>query len=283
MQSSNVSATPGMFRSPLVPAAAVCFTISALLGLGAMLFLFDGGFQAALTRKILISGIRTESALNAWTLINNVISVVCFLCPAVTAAGLWMALRGQAAKGMNLLSNAARWLLYTVRASGVIALAVVIFRAARYILATIVRDDGLYLLFSSFLMEGLMIVQAVFLFRTLCRFLDSAECSAAGMGYTLSTGKLDPGALPAFTATGLLILGILGLVLSVDRLFSMTIASDGFQQYYKILAADHPGQYLAAASLLIGGIGDILLSRYLKFCKRSSERAVFFARQLHKS
>lgn len=282
MQSSNVTAPPGMFRSPLIPAAAVCFTISSLMGLGATLFLFDGGFQAALIQKILISGIRTESALHGWTLINNVISVVCFLSPAVTAAGLWTALRGQPAKGMNLLSNAARWLLYAVRASGAAALIVLIFRATRYILATIVRDDGVYLLFSTLLMEGLMVVQAVFLYRTLCRFLDCAECSAAGMGYTLSTGKLDPGALPAFTATGLLILGILGLVLSVDRLFSLTIASDGFKQYYKILAADHPGQYLAAVSLLIGGIGDILLSRYLKFCKRSSERAVFFARHLNK-
>jgi hypothetical protein len=97
------------------------------------------------------------------------------------------------------------------------------------------------------------------------------------MGYTLSAGFLDPGSIPAFAATGLTVLGILGIVLSVDRMVTMTIVSDGFKQYYKFLIASHPGQWLAAATLFLGGIGDLLLSKYLKFYKRTSERALFYA------
>lgn len=275
--SDLISAEPGMFRSFLAPAAAVCMTLAALLGLGSLLFLLDPGYLAALTEKILRSGIRTASALNTWTMIHIAVTAVCFLCPAVTAWGMWQALRGRYAKGLNFLSNAAGWLLTAVHITAALALAVFLFRAGRYLLGLMGRSDWLYQLFASFVMEGLMAVQAVFLYRLLCRFLDACEGSAASMAYTLSTGKLDPGSIPSFAATGLMILGILGLVLSVDRLLTMTIASDGFQQYYKFLVAAHPGQWLCAATLAVGGIGDILLSRYLKFFKRTSERAFFYA------
>lgn len=273
----TVTVQPGMFRHPLAPAAAVCLTLASVLGLASVAFLLDPGYLAALTEKILRSGIRTQSALTAWTLIHIAISFVCFLCPAVTVWGMWTALRGQYAKGLNFLSDAARFLLLAVRVCGAAALALFLFRAGRYLLGLIGRGDWLYQLFASFVMEGLMVAQAVFLYRTLCRFLDDCDGCAASMGYTLSSGKLDPGSVPAFAATGLLILGILGLVLSFDRLITMTIASDGFKQYYKFLIASHPGQWLCAATLAVGGIGDILLGLYLKFYKRTSERALFFA------
>lgn len=265
-----------MFRNPLAPAAAVCLSAAGALGLVASAFLLNGSYAAAITEKILRSGIRTESALHAWTLINAVINLVCGICPTVTAIGMWLALDGQAARGMNLLANGAKWLLRAVKISGAATLAVLIFRSARYILAIARKDEAVYLLFSSLVMEGLMVVQAVFLFRMLCRFLDSAEGTAAGLGYTLSSGRLDAGSLQAFTSTGLLVLGVLGLALSIDRLFTVTIASDGFQQYYKLLTAAHPGQWMSAASLFVGGVGNILLSYYLKFCKRTSERAIFY-------
>ena len=77
----------------------------------------------------------------------------------------------------------------------------------------------------------------------------------------------------------LLILGIVGLVLSVDRMITMTIESDGFKQYYAFLVASHPGQWLSAATLFFGGIGDLLLSSYLKLYNRTSERTVFYAQR----
>ena len=126
-------------------------------------------------------------------------------------------------------------------------------------------------------MEGLMVVQAVFLYRMLCRFLDACDGSAASMGYTLSSGYLDPGSIPAFAATGLTILGVLGIVLSADRLVTMTIGYDGYKQFYAFVWSTHPGQWLCAGSLFFGAVGDLLLSFYLRFYKRTSERAIFYA------
>lgn len=278
MKSSNpVSVTPGMFRSPLAPAAAGFLGVGALLGLGAVLFFLDPGYFPWLTEKILRSGIRTASALQTWTLIHIAVTVLCCVCPAVTLWGMWHAVGNSPARGLNFLSNAAAGLLRTVHISAALALVVFLFRAGRYLLGLIGRFDWLYQLFATFVMEGLMVVQAVFLYRMLCRFLDACEGCAASMGYTLSSGKLDPGSIPSFAATGLMILGIAGMVLSADRLLTMTIASDGFKQYYKFLVADHPGQWFCAATLFIGGIGDILLSLFLRFYKRTSERALFYA------
>lgn len=280
MSNQNVvPAQPGMFRNPLAGAAAVCLALGAALGLGSLICLLDPGYLAALIEKILRSGIRTDSALKTWTVIHIAVSLVCCICPAVTAWGIRKTLRGDCARGMNFLSNAARWLLRVVHISAVLALCLFLFRAARYLLGLIGRGDWLYQLFAAFVMEGLMVAQAVFLYRMLCRFLDACEGCAASIGYTLSSEKLDPYSIPAFTATGLLILGVLGIVLSFDRLVTMTIASDGFKQYYKFIWATHPGQWFCAGSLFVGAIGDILLALYLKFYKRTSERALFYARR----
>lgn len=269
----------GMFRSFLAPAAAVMLTLAALLGLATLLNLPDQSYHAALREKILVSGIRTASALRVWTLIHHAESLICFVGPAVTVWGLWTALRGQYARGLNFLSNAARLALLLVRISGGCALAVFLFRAGRYLIAISTRQDWLYQLFATFVMEGLMVVQAVFLFKLLCRFLDDCDGCAASMAYTLSSGKLDPGTVPSFAATGLLILGLVGIVLAADRVVTMTIGYDGLKQYYTFVLAAHPGQWLYAASLLAGGIGDILLSLYIRFYKRTGERELFYARR----
>lgn len=272
-----ISASPGMFRNPLAPAAAICLSLAAVLGLGAMLFFLDPGYFPWLTEKILCSGIRTESALGTWIVVHIAVTAICCICPALTVWGMCRALRGQYARGLNFLSNAARWLLTAVHISAVLTLVLFLYRLVGYFLGLIGRVDWLYQLFASFVMEGLMVAQAVFLYRIVCRFLDACEGSCASMAYTLSSGKLDPGSIPAFAATGLMILGIAGIILSLDRLITMTIASDGIKQYYAFLVAAHPGQWLCAATLFVGGIGDILLSLYLKFYKRTSEQALFYA------
>jgi len=268
---------PGMFRNPAAPAAAVCLGLGALLGLISVCYLADPGYLSALSEKIVISGIRTASAHTTWLLVHILISVICCICPGLVVFGMVRAFRGQAARGMNFLSAVSHWLLILLRAGGRILVGVFCLRFGRYLLSISRRQDWLYQLFATVVMEALMMALAVFSYRMLCRFLDDAEGCAASIGYTLSSGKLDPGTIPAFAATGLILLGILGLALTADRLVTMTIGYDGFKQYYKFVLSTHPGQWLCAGSLFFGAIGDLLLGSYLRFFKRTSERAVFFA------
>ncbi len=276
-KTDSVPATPGMFRNTLAPAAAVFLGLGALLGLGSVLYLLDPGYLAAVTEKILVSGIRTASALGTWRALHIVISVICCICPAIVVWGMALAFRGQSARGMNLLSNAARFLLLAARVLGYGAIGVFVVRFGLYILSIARRNDWLYQLFATVIMEALMLVLAVFSHRLLCRFLDEAEGCAASIGYTLSSGRLDSGSVPSFAATGLTLLGILGLVLSADRLVTMTIGYDGYKQFYKFVLSTHPGQWLCAGSLFFGAVGNLLLSGYLRFYKRTSERAIFYA------
>jgi len=240
-------------------------------------YLVDPSYLAALTEKILVSGVRSNSAITVWTIAHIMISVICCFCPTLVVWCMVRAFQGHAAKGMNLLSNAAHWLLILLRVLGWTLLGIYALYFIRNLFSIVKRQDWPYQLFAAVVMDAMVISICVFSYRLLCRFLDEAEGCAASMGYTLSSGKLDPGSVPAFVATGLTILGILGLVLAADRLVSMTIASDGYQQYYKFVLSVHPGQWLCAGSLFFGAIGDLLLGRYLRFYKQTSERAVFYA------
>ena len=166
-------------------------------------------------------------------------------------------------------------LLLRILGWGLLALFCV--RFALYVASILHRQDWPYQLLATTLMEAMMLALAAFTHRFLCRFLDESEGSAASIGYTLSTGRLDPASIPAYAAGGLTALGLISLVLTGDRLITMTIGYDGFRQFYAFVWSTHPGQWLCAGSLFFGAVGDFLLGAYLRFFKRTSERAVFFA------
>lgn len=273
----KVPASPGMFRHITAPAAAVFLGIGALLGLGSLLYLLDPAYPTAVIEKIIISGIRTRSALTTWTMVHYVVLVIGTLCPALVVWGMLRAFRGQAAKGMNFLSNWAHRLLIWLRVLGWALLALFCVRFVLYVASILHRQDWPYQLMATVLMEAMVMALAVFGFKFLCRFLDESEGTAASVGYTLSSGWLDPGSVSAFTATGLTALALVGLVLSADRLVTMTIGYDGYKQFYKFVFSPHPGQWLCAGSLFFGAVGNLLLGGYLRFYKRTSERTVFYA------
>lgn len=277
MAYSPVPAAPGMFRSKLAPAAAVFLSISALLGLGSVLYLADPGYLAAISDKLILSGIRSASAHRSWLIVHIVISFVCCVCPALVVGGMVPAFRGQAAKGMNFLSNTAHRLLVALRALGWVLTGVFCLRFGAYFLSILKRQDWPYQLMATVLMEAMVLALAVFLHRMLCRFLEEAEGCTASIGYTLSSGFLSPGSVPAFVATGLTWMGIGALVLTADRLVTMTIGYDGYKQFYKFVLSAHPGLWLCAGALFFGALGNFLLSGYLRFYKRTSERAYFYA------
>ena len=88
--------------------------------------------------------------------------------------------------------------------------------------------------------------------------------SCASIAYTLAVQKLDDRNIPAFTATGFLLLAIAGLALAVNRFFTLTIIWDSVQSYYKLLTASHPAQMVDIACLIMGSMGNFLVYRYLR-------------------
>lgn len=262
-------------RSAFAPAAALALTISALAAAPGVVLLFDSAYAQILREQLISGGITAPSALATWYVINTAITVLCFLCAAITAGCLWTAILGKPAQAMNLLSTAAQWLLYGVCGSAVLTLLVFVCRLIAYIIAVLPMNEAAYLLYSLLVSEGLMAVQAVLLFMLVRKFLNSAVDTAASIGYTLSSGKLDTMSIPPLTGMGLIILGCVDLVLASDRLFTITIVQAYSGDYYSLLVGAHPGQLLAALALLSGAAGDFLLALWLRGYNRECERARF--------
>ena len=63
------------------------------------------------------------------------------------------------------------------------------------------------------------------------------------------------------------------------RLVTLTIVQDYVQSYYKIELAAHPGQFFAAASLMLCAGADVLLAVYLRRYKRQCEWALHLQRK----
>ena len=262
-------------RSSLPPVAAVLYALAAVCGLIGAALLLDPGSQAALTEDVILSGILERSAVNTWKLIYGSIGILAFLCPAILAAGIWLTLKGRIHKGMSLLHSLAKGLHISVAVSGAMALAVLIYKLGRYILMCIGINGGAYLLYTMLMSEAIMVVQAFLLYKLLRRFLLCARECTASIGYTLSAGALDRTTWPAFTATGLLILGIVCIVLAFDRLLTLTIVDSFPADYYAILITKDPIQLFTGSALFLGGIGNILLSVYIRRFKNAAERIIY--------
>ena len=271
-----------IFRSSLVPIAAVFYTLAALLGIPGIVLLFDSSYALLLAEDLVLSGFTDPSAIQTWSIIGNGITLACFLCSASVAVCLWIILTGKQIRGILALSTAAQWMVYAITACGICTAVIFIIRFIAYILSILSHWNVLYLLFALFLFEPPMAAQAVFLFWQLRNYLNSVMDTATGIAYALASNNPQNCSIPGFTVTGLLILGILCILLSLDRVFTLTIVSDYVQSYYSILVAEHPGMWLSGGSLLATAVGNLLLSIYLRRCKRETERYAFYVDRLKK-
>lgn len=269
-----------IFRSPLVPAAAVLYSLATLLGIVGVVLLFDRDFARLLTEDLVLSGFTDASSVQTWTVINTGITLVCFLCPCVTAACLWAAIAGNRLRGILTLSRATQWLLYGVNGGGILTAVIFVVRFVLYIIVNIRTPMAAYSLLALFLFEIPMAAQAAFLFHLLRKFLNCVMDSATGIACALASGKPEQCSIPGFTATGFLILGIITLLLSIDRVFTLTIVPHNIQDYFAILVAEHPGMWLSGGNLLAIAAGNFLLHLYLRRCKRDTERWAFYANRL---
>lgn len=277
MEKSNPTISTDAFRSPLPAAAAGCYGLAFFLGIPGCVLLFDPDYALFLLEDLVASGIGDPSSLRTWQVINTGVTLLTCFGPCIVALGLFLVLRGKAVKGLGLLGNAAQGLYWTVNISGVLTLGLFLFKFFRYIAQCITRPNGLMLIYSMIISEGLMAAQAVFLFLLIRKFLNCCMDSCASIAYTLARRKLDNRPIPSFTAAGFFLLSIIGFVLAVTRLFTLTIVWDSVQSYYKLLTASHPAQIADVACLVLGSAGNFLLYRYLRKYMRITEYARFQA------
>ena len=275
MNLKTVDVEKGTFRSGLIPAAAALFALSALCGLLAVGFLFHPDSIPAIISDMELGQIYDPSAQRTWLLIYIAVTVVNCLGTLVLSSGMVQVLTGRNHTGMDLMYQYARWMLVGVNGSGVVAFTYFVIRAALYIFRCLTVNGGLIPLMSMLIMEGLMVAQAWVLFVKLRQFLSSATDTAASIGYTLSSGKLDAPAIPAFTATGFLVLGLFDAGIALDRFFTLVHKQQNLSVTYDFPLAQEPVQLLSGASFALAAVGSFLLYRYLREYKRKSERLLF--------
>ena len=272
MDYSDITIPQGLYRSQLPKWFAVCFSIAAVLALPCVILLFNREYQSFLIQDIYLSGIIEASAANTWHFIESLITVVHFLCCAALACGLVLALTSKFHRGIHILSIAAQWLLYGLHGGGILALCVLAFRLIRYILFAVQINGGSYLIYSMLISEGMMVALAWLVYTLLRKFLNTSLDTIVSIGYTISSGKLDSHSISSFPAAGLIGLSVVCLVLSINHAYTLTIIDSFPRDYYKILIAERPGQYLAAASLVFCAIGNLLTAIYLRQYKRKDEQ-----------
>lgn len=277
MVRNPIPVTLGQLKSPLAPAAAVFYTLSALFGLAGVALLFDGQYAALLVQDRIDGGIQQGSSLVVWNGIDTVITLLCFLCPAILAAGIWTVLRGRITSGMKIITTLFQVALWLVNGSAILALGLYVFGMLRNALYYLQFNAGVYYVYSMVVSEGLMGVQAFLLYRLIHKFLQEGSDCCLSITYTLSSGKLDSAPIPSFPALGLALLGCVELVLCWDKMFTLKLVENYVGNYYTLLIAAHPGQYLAAATLITGAVGNFLLSAYLRRYNRTCERLRFQA------
>lgn len=274
MTRPTVSAPPELFRSPLLPAAAVCYIAALVPGVLCALSLLLPGTIDFLIADLFRGGTGSGEALITWCVFHISLILLGLAGCGAMALGLVTDLWVRPGRGMGLLRKTAQGLYYALHGFGAVLGVVFVYRFVRFLVINLPDASGLYASYAMVISEGLTGSLAVGAFLLLRNFLDCACRSAASMCYTRYSGLLDSVSIPGFTATGFLILGILGLILALERVSTLTIAW-ALQPYYKLILADHPVLILASVLYILGAAGNILISIFLRRYKRTTERLLF--------
>lgn len=274
MDRTSVSAPSELFRSPLLPVAAVCYCAATVPGVLCALTLVKPGTMDVLINDLLEGGTGSGDALITWCVFHVTLILLGLICVGTMALGLVTELWIRPGRGLSLLRMISQGLYYGLHGFGAVLGTLFVYRFVRFLVINLPTAGGLYATYAMVISEGLMGSLAVGVFVLLRNFLDCACRSAASMAYTRYSGVLDSVSIPGGTATGFLVLGLFGLYLAVERMTTLTIVW-ALQPYYKLLVASHPALYLTAAMYALGSAGNFLVSAYLRRYKRTTERLLF--------
>lgn len=271
MEKKGIVAPESIFRTRLLTGVWIFCVMGVLCGLVPVLALGNEDGRRSLIQKLLTSGIASQSALVTWSAIHIMIRVLCVLCPGVLAIGMTDVLRGKSVRGFGFLSAVGTWGVRIVRGAGIGLAVIYVGRMLVYILRSLKTPQGMMLIYSMLLMEGLMGVIAWALYRCIRSFMEGFGDSMASMAYTSATGRMDNQSIPISAERGYLALGIVCPVWAVSQVVTMTAVVTRIQSYYTVVLASHPSEWFSAAALVCSGVVSILMWLYLRRYNRICE------------
>lgn len=275
MEKGRIPVDRALFRSPLIPVAAVLAVVGAVCGLISVALLFAPGSVVGLVKDLYLGGITDRSAVQTWKFLHIAMTVLCFVWSAVMAGCLWAAVCKRPGQGLLVLSTAGEWSFYTLNGAGVLTLVYMVYRLVRYVIASLAINEWAYLLYAMLVSEALMIFLAVMAFVLLRRFLNGLSDTAASMARAITGGTMASGIIRTITPAGFLVLGVAELMLSLDRFFTLTIVQSFPQDYYQILIADEPLLLFSGIMFIVSALCNFLLAVYLLRRKRTFEKLIF--------
>ncbi len=275
MEKDNFTVRIHALGARLLPWVLVLCALATVLGIPGICKIFTPEYRAYLYQDLVLGGIASGTALKTYLAIQMGLTAAGPLCACVLAVCLGVTYFRKSPSGISFLSTLAQWLVRLLNLAGLILVGAFVYHFVGYTIACLGMDGGLYPLYAMALFEALMVALAVLLFFTLRSFLNSLCDAAASIAYTLATGKMDNASIPAFSATGFLLLGIGCLLVAVDQMFTLTIATDTISSWYEILVSPQPAQWGTAAGLLCCALADGLLFLGLRRYKAICERILF--------
>lgn len=273
MENRYVTVDTEIFRSKWLPVAAILTILATLLSLSGIVMLFHPEYAANLEAEL--AGIASADARVTWRILYMGTTVLGFSCAGLFAVSLTITVKGDPGKGMSFLYCVSQVLHYIVCGVGVILAVTLAYRVIRYVASCMLLDTGAYMIYSMLVSEAILVVLVGFLFVHLRRFTAGLSDASASMAFTLSTGKVDPVPIPAYVASGFLVLGILCMVISIDRLVTLTVVEDITGAYYKLLLLDVPIKVPEGFSYLCSGFANFILCGFVRRYKRLCERTLY--------
>lgn len=275
MEKGRIPVDRALFRSPLIPVAAVLAAVGAVCGLISVALLFAPGSVEGLVKDLYLGGITERSAVQTWKFLHIAMTALCFIWTAVMAGCLWAAVYKRPGQGLLVLATAGEWSFYALNGAGVLTLVYMVYRLIRYVIASFAINEWAYLLYAMLVSEALMIFLAVMVFVLLRRFLNGLSDTAASMARAITGGTMASGIIRTITPAGFLVLGIAELMLGLDRFFTLTIVQAFPQDYYQILVADEPLLQFSGVMFIASALCNFLLATYLWRRKRTFEKLIF--------
>ena len=275
MEKGRIPVERELFRSPLIPIAAVLSILGALCGIASVGLLFVPGSVDTLVEDIYLSGITDRSAVNTWRFIHIALTALCFVWAAVMSGCLVAMVCKRTGQGLLALSTAGEWSYYALNATGVVLLGYLAYRLVRYVIASLSINAWAYLLYAMLVSEALMIFLAAMTFVLLRRFVNGLSDTAASLARAITGGTMGSGIIRSITPAGFLVLALAQIAFGADRFFTLTIVDSFPADYYAILTAEHPLLLVSGAMFGFGALADLCISAYLFRKKRQCEKMIF--------